>query len=41
MHEMQESLGHASVTTTQRYTHLEVKDLQAQVAELPANRGAG
>jgi len=25
------------VTTTQRYTHLEVEDLQAQVAELPAN----
>jgi len=37
MHEMQESLGHASVTTTQRYTHLEVEDLQAQVAGLPAN----
>jgi len=33
-------LGHAWVTTTQRYTHLEVEDLQAQVAELPANRGA-
>ena len=30
-------LGHAWVTTTQRYTHLEVEDLQAQVAELPAN----
>jgi len=31
-------LGHAWVTTTQRYTHIEVEDLQAQVAELPANR---
>jgi integrase/recombinase XerC len=40
---VQELLGHAWVTTTQRYTHLEVEDLQAQVAELPANRfrGAG
>jgi hypothetical protein len=28
------------VTTTQRYTHLEVEDLQAQVADLPANRCA-
>jgi integrase/recombinase XerC len=37
---VQELLGHAWVTTTQRYTHLEVEDLQAQVAELPANRGA-
>jgi site-specific recombinase XerD len=35
---VQELLGHAWVTTTQRYTHLEVEDLQAQVAELPANR---
>lgn len=26
------------VTTTQRYTHLEVEDLQTQVADLPANR---
>ena len=34
---VQELLGHAWVTTTQRYTHLEVEDLQAQVAELPAN----
>ncbi len=37
---VQELLGHAWVTTTQRYTHLEVEDLQAQVASLPANRGA-
>jgi integrase/recombinase XerC len=39
---VQELLGHAWVTTTQRYTHLEVEDLQAQVADLPANcfRGA-
>jgi len=35
---VQELLGHAWVTTTQRYTHLEVEDLQDQVAELPANR---
>jgi len=34
---VQELLGHAWVTTTQRYTHLEAEDLQAQVAELPAN----
>jgi integrase/recombinase XerC len=34
---VQELLGHAWVTTTQRYTHLDVEDLQAQVAELPAN----
>jgi len=34
---VQELLGHAWVTTTQRYTHLEVEDLQAQVAHLPAN----
>jgi len=38
---VQELLGHAWVTTTQRYTHLEVEDLQAQVADLPANRGQG
>ena len=37
---VQELLGHAWVTTTQRYTHLEVEDLQAQVADLPANRHA-
>jgi len=35
---VQELLGHAWVTTTQRYTHLEVEDLQEQVAEMPANR---
>ncbi len=34
---VQELLGHAWVTTTQRYLHLEVRDLQAQVAEMPAN----
>jgi len=34
---VQELLGHAWVTTTQRYTHLEAEDLQAQVARLPAN----
>jgi site-specific recombinase XerC len=34
---VQELLGHAWVTTTQRYTHLEAEDLQAQVADLPAN----
>jgi integrase/recombinase XerC len=38
---VQELLGHAWVTTTQRYTHLEVEDLQDQVAELPGNRGRG
>ena len=37
---VQELLGHAWVTTTQRYTHLEVEDLQAQVVDLPANRRA-
>jgi len=36
---VQELLGHAWVTTTQRYTHLEMEDLQDQVANLPANRG--
>jgi len=34
---VQELLGHAWVTTTQRYTHLEIEDLQAQVANLPAD----
>ena len=34
---VQELLGHAWVTTTQRYLHLEVEDLQEQVAEMPAN----
>jgi len=38
---VQELLGHAWVTTTQRYTHLEAEDLQAQVAGLPGNRVAG
>jgi len=36
---VQELLGHAWVTTTQRYTHLEMEDLQDQVEELPGNRG--
>ena len=35
---VQELLGHAWVTTTQRYTHLEMEDLQDQVADLPANQ---
>lgn len=34
---VQELLGHAWVTTTQRYTHLEAEDLQVQVAGLPGN----
>jgi len=34
---VQELLGHAWVTTTQRYTHLEMADLRAQVAEMPAS----
>jgi len=34
---VQELLGHAWVTTTQRYTHLEVEDLQEQVAAMPAS----
>jgi len=32
---VQELLGHAWVTTTQRYTHLEVEDLREQVSVLP------
>ena len=35
---VQELLGHSSVTTTQRYTHMEAEDLRQQVADLPANR---
>ena len=38
---VQELLGHAWVTTTQRYTHLEMEDLQNQVGDLPGNRGCG
>jgi site-specific recombinase XerD len=34
---VQELLGHSSVTTTQRYTHMSAEDLQAQVAALPGN----
>ena len=37
---MQELLGHAWVTTTQRYTHLEMEDLQDQLADLPGNAAA-
>jgi len=33
---VQELLGHSSVTTTQRYTHMDADDLQTQVADLPA-----
>jgi site-specific recombinase XerD len=36
---VQELLGYAWVTTTQRYTQLEIEDLQAQVAALPAPPG--
>ena len=35
---VQELLGHSSVTTTQRYTHMDADDLRQQVAEMPANR---
>ena len=35
---VQELLGHSSVTTTQRYTHMDADDLRRQVAELPGNR---
>ena len=35
---VQELLGHSSVTTTQRYTHLDADDLRQQVAEMPGNR---
>ena len=35
---VQEPLGHSSVTTTQRYTHMDADDLRRQVAELPGNR---
>jgi len=38
---VQELLGHSSVTTTQRYTHMEAEDLRQQVAGLPANRFRG
>jgi len=34
---VQELLGHSSVTTTQRYTHMDADDLRQQVAELPGN----
>ena len=37
---VQELPAHTWVTTTQRYTHLEVEDLQEYVARLPANRVA-
>ena len=35
------SLGRAPVTVTLRQTRLEVEDLQAQVADLPANQSRG
>ena len=38
---VQELLGHSSVTTTQRYTHMDADDLREQVAGLPGNRFAG
>jgi len=34
---VQELLGHSSVTTTQRYTHMDADDLRQQVAGLPGN----
>jgi site-specific recombinase XerD len=36
---VQELLGHSSVTTTQRYTHMNAEDLRQQVAEMPGNHG--
>jgi site-specific recombinase XerD len=35
---VQELLGHSSVTTTQRYTHMDADDLRQQVGDLPGNR---
>jgi len=35
---VQELLGHSSVTTTQRYTHMDTDNLRQQVPEMPANR---
>lgn len=34
----QELLGHSSVATTQRHTHMNAEDLREQVAGLPASR---
>jgi site-specific recombinase XerD len=34
---VQELLGHSSVTTTQRYTHMDADDLRQQVADMPAS----
>jgi site-specific recombinase XerC len=34
---VQELLGHSSVTTPQRHTHMDADDLRQQVAELPGN----
>jgi len=38
---VQELLGHSSVTTTQRYTHMDADDLRQQVAEMPGNGASG
>jgi len=33
----QELLAHSTVTTTQRYTHMNADDLCQQVADMPGN----
>jgi integrase len=35
--EVEDLLGHSSVTTTQRYTHMSADDLREQVAGMPGN----